>query len=149
MASKFSVRCFPGMNIEGKLNIGETKFGDKKLTSKQENIANYYDDQTTKELVDDEISHTNTRFRNLKEKPLSLMTLFDFHKWPLGSQELLGSFGKYSETKDLVCGHLEHFFLPLRKGGNSCGCILPKLFVHPLWTNSFIDVDFLVLKHKA
>lgn len=112
MASKFSVRCFPGMNIEGKLNIGETKFGDKKLTSKQENIANYYDDQTPKELVDDEISHTNTRFRNLKEKPLSLMTLFDFHKWPLGSQELLGSFGKYSETKDLVCGHLEHFFLP-------------------------------------
>ena len=112
MVSKFSVRCFPGMNIEGKLNIGETKFGDKKLTSKQENIANYYDDQTTKEIVDDEISHTNTRFRNLKEKPLSLMTLFDFHKWPLGSQELLGSFGKYSETKDLVCGHLEHFFLP-------------------------------------
>lgn len=96
MASKFSVRCFPGMNIEGKLNIGETKFGDKKLTSKQENIANYYDDQTTKELVDDEICHTNTRFRNLKEKPLSLMTLLDFHKWPLGSQELLGSFGKYS-----------------------------------------------------
>lgn len=80
MASKFSVRCFPGMNIERKLNIGETKFGDKKLTSTQENVANYYDDQTTKELVDDGICHTKTRFRTLKEKPLSLMTLFDFHK---------------------------------------------------------------------
>lgn len=71
----------------------------------------YCDDQTTRELIDDSICHINTRFRTLKENSLALVTLCDFHKWPLGSQEL-GSLRKYSETKDLVCGHLDQFFLP-------------------------------------
>jgi len=38
------------------------------------------------------------------------MTVFDFHKWPLESQEL-GTFGN-DEIKELVCEHLDHFFLP-------------------------------------
>ena len=41
------------------------------------------------------------------------MRVFDFHKWPLGSQEL-GLFGN-SELEELVCNYLDHLFDEDRK----------------------------------
>lgn len=70
-----------------------------------------YDDQTIKELIDDRICHTNTRFRNFKEKLLSLTTLFDFHKMATGITRI-GILWKVQWNKGLVCRHLDNFFLP-------------------------------------
>ena len=80
------------------------------MTSNKENFVSYCDDQTTRKLIGNTIHYLNTRFSNLKEEPLFLMTVLDFHKWPLGSQEL-ATFGN-SDIKELVCEHLDHFFLP-------------------------------------
>ena len=91
----------------------------------------YCDDQTTRKLIDNTIHYINTGFSNLKEEPLSLMTVFDFHKWPLGSQEL-ATFGN-SEIKELVCEHLDHFFLPEEREEIPAEWILWTLYSLSCW----------------
>ena len=123
-------KLHPGVNMkefQENLNLGERKFGDIALTGNQENFVSYCDDQTTIKLIDNTIHHINTRFNNLKEEPLSLMTVFDFHKWPLGSQELAKF--ENSEIKELVCEHLGHFFLPEEREEIPAEWILLQLFV--------------------
>ena len=144
-----ALKLHPGTNMkefQEKLNLGERKFGDIELTGNQENFVSYCDDQTTRNLIDNTIQYINTRFSNLKEEPLSLMTVFDFHKWPLGSQEL-GTFGN-NQIKKLVCEHLDHFFLPEEREEIPAEWILLKLFVRSFRTNPLVDVYSLVLKQK-
>ena len=75
------------------------------------------------------------------------MTVFDFHKWPLGSQELV-TFGN-SEIKELVCEHLDHFFLPEEREEIPAEWILLKLFVRSLRTNPLVQCRCLFTCAKA
>ena len=74
------------------------------------------------------------------------MTVFDFHKWPLGSQEL-ATFGN-SEITELVCEHLNHFLLPEEREEIPAEWIFLKLFVRSLRANPLVDVYSLKRKQK-
>ena len=78
---------------------------------------------------------------------MSLMTVFEFHKRPLGSQEL-ATFGN-SEIKELVYKHLDHFFLPEEREEIPAQWILLKFLVRSLRTNPLVDVYSLVFSSHS
>ncbi|XP_070535062.1 zinc finger protein 862-like [Ptychodera flava] len=144
-----ALKTTPGkhMNMFCELyNPNTMKFGDVALSGRKPGPIDYTKDNDTLKIIDNTITYIGERFKNLKEEPLSLLQVMDFHKWPIYNEEL-GTFGN-QEVHDLVHEKMKSCFTDADRECVNREWILLKMFIRPLRSNDLLDVYSGLLRMK-
>ncbi|XP_070550749.1 zinc finger protein 862-like [Ptychodera flava] len=86
-----ALKLYPGKNTReflDKFDIQKKMFAEVKLHSSPGRNADDLATNFTDCIVDSTITYLKSRFSVLQEKPLSLLMIFNFQKWPVDHQQL-------------------------------------------------------------
>ncbi|XP_006823169.1 zinc finger protein 862-like [Saccoglossus kowalevskii] len=107
-----ALKAYPGKNMNefnDNFNDETLMFGNIKLHKSQgRQPSSAFDATYIDKVVDSTIKYIKKRFEILEEKPISLLMIFNFQKWPIDNQ-LLAAYGK-DELSQLLMDYLHTYF---------------------------------------